>query len=254
MAAERTICGNAGLTSAVGRAILSLLALCGAFVSDATPLAGNEGREGTARFYAVTLNQARAAITNAFSDDRYHELLIAPTFTEWDPRTRRWSKRPTTNQWAVFTADSPLTTITWGKKSVPYYADFDIAVNSISTNQCRIVVRTTSAWIPGGLEIGIHSGWARGAKNIPPILQEETNVLSQIEMEMRLLQSGGTNQAVPMRHLDTDPDWLIKWRDLGTLNPQLKEDLIRAVQQETNSAKREELQKLLTAMTNSVPK
>ena len=69
-------------------------------------------------------------------------MLFVPTFTEWDPHARRWTKRPTTNEWDLCTGKAPVATINWGKKLVPYYADFDIAVKAISTNQCQIAVRT----------------------------------------------------------------------------------------------------------------
>jgi len=241
-------------TMTLGRTILTLLALYAAHISDGSALADTQTNGGTARVYAATLDLAVAAITNAFSSRRYHNMAIIAEPYQYDMITQRWSKRPATNEWSLYTEMSPLTEVLWEGKMVSYFPEFDITAKQLVTNQCKITVRTISAWIPDGKEIGIHGGLSGHAKHIPPILQEETNVLSQIEMELRVLQSGATNQPVTIRHLDTDPDWLLQWRDLGESNPQLREKLIGAIQEETNSSKREALQKLLTEMTNSVPK
>ena len=241
-------------TMRVGRAILALLALYGAHISGGSALADTQTNGGTAQVYPANLDLAVAAITNAFSLRRYHNMAIIAEPYQYDMITQRWSKRPATNEWSLYTEMSPLTEVLWEGKMVSYFPEFDITAKQLVTNQCIITVRTISAWIPDGKEIGIHGGLSGHAKHIPPILQEETNVLSQIEMELRVLQSGATNQPAKAWDSHGEPPWLSGLRDIDKSNPQFKQELINAIQHETNATRREAYQKMLSEMTNAAPK
>jgi hypothetical protein len=151
---------------------------------------GAERADGTTKLVAAPLGQIAAAITNAFSPHHYHGMGLLPSHYQYDTAAHRWSRRPATNEWSLYTVDLPLTTIVIGKKNVPYFAEFDITVREIATNQCDITVRTISAWVHDGKEIGIHGGWAVHSKHIPPVLQEETNVLLRIEIQLHSMQMG----------------------------------------------------------------
>jgi hypothetical protein len=72
-----------------------------------------------------------------------------------------------------------------GKKTVPYFAEFDIALVQIESNYCKVTVRTTSSRVHDGKEIGIHGGWAARSKSVPPILAEESNVVARIESQLK---------------------------------------------------------------------
>ncbi len=50
----------------------------------------------------------------------------------------------------------------------------------MATNRTSITVRTIDAWVIHGKEIGVHGGVANHEVNVPPLLQEETNVLLAI--------------------------------------------------------------------------
>lgn len=89
-------------------------------------------------------------------------------------------------------------------------------------------------------------------KDIPPVLEEETNVLSRIETQLRSIQTGH------LEPLPATPDTTEFGRqpirvDL-TLHPEAKDDLLRAIQAETNAALKSELLKMLIAATNGVPR
>ena len=235
------------------RALLEFAILCGLLLGNGFATADPTIAQGTSRIYVVSLGQARAAITNAF--EKYHDMLIAASDVEYNPVARRWSKKPTTNEWELATSDAPLLTISFHNKLVPYYADFDIAVTRISTNQCQITVTTIDGWVPNGKkEMGIHGGWVGQTEHIPPMLQEETNVLTQIEIEMRVLQNGATNQPIMVLDSHREPTWLSGLRDIDKSNPQFKQELIDAIQHETNTTRREAYQKMLSEMTNAAPK
>jgi hypothetical protein len=88
--------------------------------------------------------------------------------------------------------------------------------------------------------------------NIPPVLAEETNVLSRIDAQLRSIQAGH------LEPLPITPDVAEYLRqpiriDL-TLYPGVKDDLLRAIQAETNAALKAELLKMLIAATNAVAK
>jgi len=209
--------------------ILGVLTLVG--VSHA--LAGTDGRSGTSKVYAVTVDQIIPAITNAFESDRYHDMLFVPSHEQWDQAAHRWSRRPATNEWGLNTGHLPVAVIARGQKTVPYYAHFEITASPLGTNSCKVSVVTISATIPDGKEIGIHGGWAVHMKHIPPVFEEETNVLLRIEKQLLAMQAGDRKPlpATP----DTKDAAEYPMRQLMEFNPEAKTNLLPVIRAMTNA-------------------
>ncbi len=130
---------------------------------------------------------------------RYHGMGLTCTSPSASIHRRDAGRppEPATNEWILDTYNLPVTSIVWGKTRVPYHAQFLIVADQIVTNRCRVTVTTISALIPHGREIGIHGGWAVHMKDIPPVLAEETNVLSRIETQLRSIQAGHLEPRLP---------------------------------------------------------
>ena len=142
----------------------------------------------TVRIYSGSWQQCTTALTNAFSAYKYHHMGFLPSLYHYDVDAKRWSRIPTTNEWSLYAVDKAIPA-TLGNKTVSYYPEFNLIANQIASNKCKITVRTISAWIPDGKEIGIHGGLAGHAKHVRPIMAEETNVLNQIEIQLGALLS-----------------------------------------------------------------
>jgi hypothetical protein len=201
-----------------------------------------------------SLEQTIVAITNAFESGRYHGALFGASLEQFDIAKQRWTRIPATNEWELITDSlgGGKILVPWNKQMLQYSAQFLIRAEQLTTNQCKVTVTTISASVPHGREIGIHGGWAVHMKHIPPVLKEETNVLSQIDAQLRSIQAGH------LEPLPLTPDLAEYLRqpvkiDL-TAYPEEKDDLLRAIQAETNAALKAELLKMLIAATNSVPK
>jgi hypothetical protein len=173
--------------SALAVKLLCLL-IAAAFAAAAHGQASAGKHNATARVLEATQAEASAAITNLFEETYYHGMLVielSSTVSEYG----------LTNGWEAQTSMSELTNITKGKKTLPYFAQFHITAEPVGTDRCKIAVRTLSSWVSEGKEIGIHGGWAGHAVHVPPVLQEETNILLQIARELRWIREGRTNMA-----------------------------------------------------------
>jgi hypothetical protein len=210
---------------------------------------------GTAQCYAATLEQTIVAITNAFESGRYHGMLFCPSAEQFDIAKKRWTRKPATNQWELISdglAWGINIFVPWNKQMLPYHAQFLIHTEQLATNQCKVTVTTILASIPHGKELGMHLQWALHYKDIPPVLAEETNVLSRIEMQLQSIQTGH------FELLPATPD-VTEYRrqpikiDL-TLHPEAKGELVHAIQAETNAALKAELLRMLMAATNAAAK
>lgn len=209
---------------------------------------------GTARCYAATLEQTIVAITNAFESGRYHGALFVASLEQFDIAKKRWTRIPATNQWELITDNlgGGKILVPWNKQMLQYSAQFLIHAEQLTINQCKVIVTTIEASVPHGREIGIHGGWAVHMKNIPPVLEEETNVLSRIDAQLRSIQAG---------HLEPLPLTPDVAEYLGqpikidlTLHQGAKDDLLGAIQAETNAALKAELLRTLMAATNATAK
>ena len=216
--------------------------------------AASEQSTGTAQCYPATLEQTITAITNAFESGRYHGALFVANHEQFDIARKRWSGIPATNQWELITDSlgGGKILVPWNKQMLQYSAHFLIHAEQLATNQCKVTVTTISASVPLGREIGMHGGWAVHMKNIPPVMAEETNVLSRIDRQLRSIQSGHLE---PLPLTSDVAEYLRQPIKIDlTLHPEAKNDLLRAIQAETNAALKAELLKMLIAATNGVPK
>jgi hypothetical protein len=180
--------------------------------------------EATAQIYTASLDQTAAAITNAFRSSVYHNMLFMSAPLAFDTARKRWSGRPATNEWELWSALVPLASVTKGKKIVPYFAHFDIRLDPTGTNQCKATVTTISAHIQDGKEIGIHGGWAWRAKNAPPIPQEEKNVLLRIESQLDRMRNGDPTPLPPTADTNDAADYPMK--QLMELSPDAKTNIL----------------------------
>jgi hypothetical protein len=183
---------------------LLCLLMAGAFAVAANGQASAGKRNTTAGVLDATQGEAAAAITNLFEERYYRGMIVielSPTMSEYG----------LTNGWDAETTTSELTKITKGKKTLPYFAQFHITAEPVGTNQCKIAVRTLKSWVHDGKEIGIHGGWAHHDVDVPPVLQEETNLLFQIARELRWIKEGRTNMAstnAPPQRVGAGPNGL----------------------------------------------
>jgi hypothetical protein len=65
-------------------------------------------------------------------------------------------------------------------KTVPYIAYFNIATKRLDASNTTVTVRTISPAVIDGEETGVHGGWARHERDVPPVKAEEENVLNAI--------------------------------------------------------------------------
>ncbi len=77
-----------------------------------------------------------------------------------------------------------MSTLT-GTVELPYRAYFYIGLTSTGTNATMVTVRTIQAEVIDGKEPGVHEGWAMHFRKIPPVRQEEENILEAITAELR---------------------------------------------------------------------
>jgi hypothetical protein len=191
----------------------------------------------TVRLYPCTVRQAATAITIAFARERYHCMLLTAVPDHYDAAAGRWRNVRATNEWDLGPDALPLTFVPKGKEVLPYFAEFDIVANQLTTNQCQILVSTISSWVTDGKEPGIHGGWAAHGRKVPPLLLEETNVLLEISKALASMQGGNTNALAPTP--DTKTAMQYQMQQLKELNPNAEKDLreyLKAHAQSNNAA------------------
>jgi len=131
--------------------------------------------KGTERIFTASQSEVASAITNAFRLFKYHDLMLTDPIgsdwmaPDWHP-TNGFLLMPTVG----IIGKIPTVGI-FGKRELPYLATFHIRVDALTANQTRVVVRTVIAKVVDGLALG-HS--------VPPVRQEEENVLSAIAEEL----------------------------------------------------------------------
>jgi hypothetical protein len=187
---------STGISRTLLPGLLSFVVCAGVTVVGA--LAGGSSHTGTTKMLNGSLDQCAAAITNAFDTGGYHGLLFIQSPVQWDPRAKVWSRIPATNEWSLSPGELPVNLIRKGNRMLPYDAAFEIIACPAGTNRCSVSVLTTAASIPGGKEPSIHGGgWVVSAKDIPPVLEEETNVLLRIEKQLISMQKGDPTPLPP---------------------------------------------------------
>ena len=139
------------------------------------------------------------AITNAFDEFRYRGM----NFDEALGRDYLLAGWHPTNGFILmpFSADGSITNVSIGrnnKRWVPYVAYFHIVPESTATNETRVTVRTILSQVIDGTELfNVHGGIANHYRRVPPVRQEEENVLSVIEQKLRRDGKTGAGNSGP---------------------------------------------------------
>ena len=146
--------------------------------NSALPLSGSNG---TSRNFAASPDRVANAVTNAFLEGKYRGMFLSPAQDNaylvdgWHP----------TNGLVLFPimgdiASVPLTS----GVTVPYWCAFYITIAPVDRDHSTVTVRSIKSSVADGQEPGIHGGWARHSREVPPIRQEEESVISAIAGEL----------------------------------------------------------------------
>jgi hypothetical protein len=170
---------------AISLPILIIASACNRDVAGGNPKMPLSNRSGTSRDFSASEAQVMRAITTAFSDFRYRSTFLEPAVecrylvTGWHP----------TNGFVLFPLDGAISNVpldSSGNKSVPYIPYFHIIVTSVKSNETRLTVRTIRAEVIDGKELfNVHGGEALHHRKVPPVAQEETNVILEVEKALK---------------------------------------------------------------------
>ena len=88
-----------------------------------------------------------------------------------------------TNGFVLFPLIGPIASVPLQGQtqvSVPYTACFNITTKALDSSNTTVTVRTIYAKVIDGEEVGVHGGWANHERDVPPVKDEEENVLNAI--------------------------------------------------------------------------
>src|SRR5437660_434861 len=88
--------------------VLLLLALSVIFFWSHISGTAGQHSQGSPRVYPACIDRAVLAITNAFSSYRYHDMAFIAVPVHYDASAERWSETPATNEWILYSVDTPL--------------------------------------------------------------------------------------------------------------------------------------------------
>ena len=142
------------------------------------------GKSGTAHFFTANEFEVIAAITNTFPDLRYRQMFLKQA-DDFD-LIQGWHS---TNGFVLepFGVPPSITNVPLdhvGNRKVPYVAYFHFEISPLGTSRTKVTVRTISSGVIDGKEISVHGGWANHYRKVPPIRQEEENLLLAIAEEL----------------------------------------------------------------------
>ena len=142
------------------------------------------GGAAAQRTFRATSEEVLEAISNAFENLRYHNMMLAPShgfdlIPGWSftngfvlvPSVKPVAMVPTKSQHPAITA--------------PYFCYFHIRIEPEATNKTGVTVSTLMPRVVDGRTVGIHGGWADKYRDVPPVHQEEENVLGAIEEALK---------------------------------------------------------------------
>ena len=143
-------------------------------------------KSGTARIFDASEAETIAAITNAFADLRYRGMKLDNAVGR-QYLAPRWHP---TNGFVLFPLmASSITNVPLGRVDgprVPYAACFHIITVPAGTNLTKVVVRTIVSEVIDGKEPGVHAQWAFHYRKVPPVRQEEENVIAALSGKLIL--------------------------------------------------------------------
>jgi len=161
-------------------AVFGLAVGCATGVIGGKPQLPLSDKRGTARIVAAAKTQTILAITNAFAEFSYRgmALHIGVESEETLPSIKAM------NSFELRAMHEPIAKVPLDiarTKWVPYIADFQITLKPLNSNQTKIIVQTLYSEVLDGKEPGVHTEWANHYRSVPPVRQEEENVLAAIE-------------------------------------------------------------------------
>ena len=175
---------NNALLNAVSLVVLGFVMGCASGVIGGKPKVQLSDKNGTTRIFEVNELKAIAAISNAFGDYRYKYMTLyeAAKWPDIIPGHTVTEGFVLCSYELGGIAKVPLDRAR--TKWVPYFADFHITVKSFGRNQTKVTVRSIRPLVIDGKEIGLHFGPAVHYRNVPPVRQEEENILLAIAEEL----------------------------------------------------------------------
>ena len=138
---------------------------------------------GSKRMIGVGEARALSVISNTFRLFRYRDMMLSDASGS-DYLAPNWHP---TNGFVLLPTVSVVGTVPikgiLGNRRLGYVATFHITTTPLATNETKITVRTVTAKVLDGIALG-HGGTAANTASVPPIRQEEENVLNAIEVEL----------------------------------------------------------------------
>ena len=174
--------------------VSELTSSCSRNMTDGNPNLPLSNSNGVAQTFDVSPLVALTAITNAFSDNRYRGMRLedardaAYLVPGWHPKDGfvlspflglNYDKNPLASNGGAIT-NIPL----GSGKVTPYFPYFYITISQLESNKINVSVRTVLAQIIDGRETGVHGGWANHYRSVPPVRQEEENILTVISNQL----------------------------------------------------------------------
>ena len=147
------------------------------------------GANGTSQLFSAPEPTVLTAVSNAFETGDAHPIgyrgMHLYTASEE-------SYLGVTNGFVLFPLLGPISSVPLQGRtqiSVPYIASFNITTKSLDRSHTTATVRTIYAKVIDGSDIGIHGGWANHERNVPPVKDEEEDVLKAISNALARSQS-----------------------------------------------------------------
>ena len=147
------------------------------------PTLAVSGTNGTSRVLNGSEAEVGAAITNAFDNLKYHDMLFVPVDEGIGATLARgWV---VTNGFQLLPGMEALCVVPVDNgKSLPYDATFYITIAPAPSNRTTVLVRTTTASLRDGVYSDIHSSQAIRFRPVKPLQREEDNVLTVISEQL----------------------------------------------------------------------
>jgi hypothetical protein len=173
---------------------LQVLTGCSRGVHGGDPALSLSNSNGTIRVLPADEHDVSTAISNAFGGQtqygfgRYHNMSLSLARQAFDG-----SEWYATNGFALSPSE-PIANVPLhggSAKTVPYIAYFNITTKPVNQSNTMVTIRTIFPKVVDGEETGIHGGWARHERDVPPVKAEEENVLNAISNALVALRTPG---------------------------------------------------------------
>ncbi len=166
------------------QALLTLSLGCSRDVAGGNPKLPLASKNGSSWVAPANEYEVLRSITNAFYDGRYRHMYL------YDAKdyNKFWTFFPKPSGFVLFSLYGSFTNVPLdspGGNWVPYGANFRIVLTPLSPNETKVTVRTIESKVADGKDLfNVHGGEAIHYRNVPPVLQEETNVLWEIHKQV----------------------------------------------------------------------